>query len=404
MNAVQGCVLIVSNGYGEDAIACGIVASLQRTAPTLRLLAMPLVGEGRAYQKLGVEVVGPRELLPSGGLILAGWSNILSDMRAGLWRVTRGQIKTLRQLGPQLGALVACGDTYPVLLGGFFTPQRVIMVGTAKSNYFVKYSAAERAIFRRCCEIVFARDEPTAATLRAYGIAARWVGNGMMDLLGQSGQPLPVADDTTCVAILPGSRKSAYRDLPVILDAVRRLGQARPASWLMALADSVDVSGLAQAAEPDGWQLEAADGPGLAGRLVGHGQDVWLVSGRFGDVLHRCDLVIGQAGTGNEQAAGLGKPVISFDSDGRARPGWYRARQMGLLGNSLAVVPRNGDAIAREALAILDDPARYERMRQAGFERMGPPGASDEIAAYIAERVQKKVPGTFFEREPVPTA
>src|SRR5687768_7654065 len=115
VNPGPGSVLIMSNGYGEDAIACGIVESLQRTAPALRVLAMPLVGEGRAYQHLGVEVVGPRVLLPSGGLILAGWTNILTDMRAGLWRVTRGHIKTLRQLGPHLGALVACGDTYPVL-------------------------------------------------------------------------------------------------------------------------------------------------------------------------------------------------------------------------------------------------------------------------------------------------
>jgi uncharacterized protein (TIGR03492 family) len=85
----------------------------------------------------------------------------------------------------------------------------------------------------------------------------------------------------------------------------------------------------------------------------------------------------------------MGKPVISFDSDGRRVPGWYRARQKGLLGDSLSVVERSGEAIAAEALAILANERRYREMQQAGYERMGPPGASAKIASYIVEHVQK---------------
>lgn len=381
-----GPVLFVSNGYGEDAIAGGIVERLLATPGAPRVLAMPLVGEGRAYNRLGVEVVGPRELLPSGGLILARWANIFRDLHAGLYRVTVEQIRTIRALAPTMSAFVAVGDTYPTVLGALFSGRKVIMVGTAKSNYFVPYSWPERLIFKLFCERVFARDEPTAATLRARGVNAEWVGNSMMDLLTPTGPPLPLPEGVHCIALLPGSRAFAYHDLPVILDGVRRLGERRRLSWTLALADGIDVNALAASVSGDGWRLKPVPdqkADGLEGSLVGHGQSVLLVRGRFGDVLDAATMVVGQAGTGNEQAVGVQRPVVSFDSEGRSKPGWYRARQIGLLGEAMAVVPRSGEAISEEVLRILDDPRRFEAMQRAGVERMGPPGASERIAQFI---------------------
>ena len=394
-DATVRTVLFVSNGYGEDTIAASIVEQLLDMLNPPRVLAMPLVGEGRAYARLGVEVVGPRRLMPSGGLVLAGWSNILTDLRAGFWKMTSDQMATLKSLRKHLGALVAVGDSYPVLMGALCARQPVIMGGTAKSNYFYPYSAFERAVFRRYCEIVFARDEPTALTLGEHGIRARWVGNAMMDSLGMTAHPLPLTSNAICVGLLPGSRKVAYRDLPVILDAARRLGAERPAEFVMALPDSLSARDFAGAARAYGWEWLPFEGraatemsEGVDGVLVGYDQRILLVRGRFGDVIKHCALIIGQAGTGNEQAAGMGKPVVAFDSDGRRKPGWYRARQKGLLGDSLSVVERAGEAIAREALEILGNPDRYRSMQQAGFDRMGPAGASQKIASYITEQIQ----------------
>ncbi len=384
-------ILFVSNGYGEDTIASSIVSQLLPRAAGYRVMAMPLVGEGRAYNQPGVELVGPRELLPSGGLILARWANILHDLRAGLWRVTSHQMSVLRRLSGRLGALVAVGDTYPVLMGGLFGRQRVIFVGTAKSNYFCPYSLMERFIFRRYCDVVFARDEPTAETLRRHHIPARWVGNAMMDSIGVSGQALPLPAGVPRLGLLPGSRQTAYRDLPVMLDAVRYLSQAQSLGYMMALSDSLSLTELAESARASGWTFRAAAGEqsGVEGWLSRDGAEILLLRGRFGDVLAECTLIIGQAGTGNEQAAGAGKPIISFDSDGRRVPGWYRARQKGLLGDSLSIVERSGEAIAREAQAVMQDSQRYAAMQQAGYARMGPPGASDKIASYIVEHVQR---------------
>ncbi|MHB2016552.1 MAG: hypothetical protein ACYCW6_06340 [Candidatus Xenobia bacterium] len=79
---------------------------------------------------------------------------------------------------------------------------------------------------------------------------------------------------------------------------------------------------------------------------------------------------------------------------GRRKPGWYRARQKGLLGEALRVVPRDGQQIAAAAREILSNPALYEEMAAAGRARMGPPGASARMADAIIEQAPAAV-GAF---------
>jgi len=51
-----------------------------------------------------------------------------------------------------------------------------------------------------------------------------------------------------------------------------------------------------------------------------------IVQGKFGDVLSSSKVIIGLSGMGNEQAVGLGKPVVSFPTPG---PPGSRFRQAG---------------------------------------------------------------------------
>ena len=56
----------------------------------------------------------------------------------------------------------------------------------------------------------------------------------------------------------------------------------------------------------------------------------------------------------------------------------------GLLGDALAVFPRErGEAVAAVS-ALLDDPARRRRMGEIGRARMGEPGAARRIAERVA--------------------
>ncbi|MCD4784245.1 MAG: lipid-A-disaccharide synthase-related protein [Candidatus Eremiobacteraeota bacterium] len=380
--------LFISNGYGEDTIATSIINELVNLTDRDRIVGFPLVGEGQAYSNIGIPVVAPVRNMPSGGLIPGGWvKNLWMDFSSGLARLTLMQVSRLGELKKDLRAVVAVGDTYPVILGGLFTGKPILFVGTAKSDYFYPYSPIEREIFKRYCKIVFPRDEITAKSLKNNKINAKWVGNAMMDSLNFTGERFGIPQDKTVITLLPGSRSFAYDDLPVILKAAERIKQELddPPAFLAPLANSIEVPTLGKSAQKAGFSLiDNHNDEGVVGKLTRHNMEVLLLRKRFGDSINMADLVIGQAGTGNEQAVGLGKPVVAFDSSGNEKLGWYRLRQKGLLGGSLSITPRDPENIATETLDILRNREKYEEMAGIGRERMGPPGGAKKMAEHIA--------------------
>jgi tetraacyldisaccharide 4'-kinase len=377
-------LLFISNGYGEDTISSRIIKSMRESGCPHAIKALPLVGEGKAYVNDGVELLGPCRLMPSGGMIPGNIKNLLGDLGSGLFRLTLDQIAAIKKARSSAIMTVAVGDIYPVIMASLFSNRPLVMVGTAKSNYFYHYNGFERHMMKSSCSIVFTRDDITARVLCEKGITALWVGNAMMDSLEITGEDFGLAGDYPCVGILPGSRTDTYRDISVILGSVERLSAALSGkvTFIMALADSIEVKKLAE--NVPGWNFnEGAEV--RSGSVIHHFTRESLlvkgVCGKFGDVLKISKIIIGQAGTGNEQAVGFGKPVVTFESSGREKMGWYRARQKGLLGDSISVVPRDSEIIAREVIAILNDEGRYSRMQAIGYERMGPPGAAGKMAA-----------------------
>jgi len=376
-------LFFISNGYGEDTISSRIIKSLRESRCPYQIKALPLVGEGKAYENEGVELLGPCRLMPSGGMIPGNIRNLLGDLGSGLFRLTMDQIAAIKKARSSAIMTVAVGDIYPVIMGSLFSSRPLVMVGTAKSNYFYHYNGFERHMMKSSCSIVFTRDEITARVLCDRGIRALWVGNAMMDSLEITGEDFGFAGDCPCVGILPGSRTDTYRDISIILESIERLYAALSGrvTFIMALADSIEVRKLAHHAP--GWIFnEGAEERG--GSVIHHftrgSVMVKGLCGKFGDVLQVSKIIIGQAGTGNEQAVGFGKPVVTFESSGREKMGWYRARQKGLLGDSISVVKRDSETIAGEVITILNDRERYSRMQAIGYERMGPPGAAGKMA------------------------
>ena len=379
-------ILFVSNGHGESAIADRIACEVQALAQVpVGLDHLALVGEPPPSRALTTG--GPRRALPSGGLVAMG--NVAAfarDLRAGFTTLLREQTSFLRREGVRYDCVLAVGDAYALGLS-LLARRRTLFVGTAKSVYVARYGPFERTLLRRAARS-FVRDEATAFDLRVDGVRAEAPGNVIVDLIDGAPPPAGEFAQGTWLGLLPGSREAAYADavrLARMLSALAlRRGEAR---GLLSLAPGLAAARFAAALAAEGWTLAGGDGENVAFRATSGGASICGWSGPLGTLLAASSLVAGQAGTANEQAAALGKPVVALDAEGaglrRVGPGegWYRMRQRRLLGEALTLVPPSPPEAAERIAALLDDPAALARMRSAGPERMGRPGGARAIAA-----------------------
>jgi len=379
-------VLFVSNGNGESAIAERIAREVRAVAPAaFGLDHFPLVGEP---PNGALATVGPRRSLPSGGLVAMGNLRALAhDLRAGFAQLLWAQMRFLRQHGARYDCVVAVGDVYALGLARL-TRRPVVFVGTAKSVFVAPYGALERRVLRAAARI-FVRDVATAQRLRAEGVAADAPGNTIVELADDA-PPTDAFAPHSLVGVLPGSRASAYFEAVRLCSVVRALGERRtPTEALLSIAPSLEAEGFASALSGDGWVVEpviAREPVAFRARAGNATLTGWR--GPLGTLIGAAKLVLGQAGTANEQAAAAGVPVVALDADRPARsPGdaWYRMRQRRLLGDALAIVPGAPGPAADAIAALLADDSRLERMRAAGRARMGPRGGSRAIARSIVE-------------------
>lgn len=371
-------VLFVSNGHGEDAIAATIARQLRalRFAHTDHF---PLVGEPVGLPDFAA--VGPQRRLPSGGLIaMFNVRNILADVRGGLVALTLAQLRFLRAARRTYQYAVAVGDVYCLalaLLAGLPT----IFVGTAKSISVAGYGALERAVLRRARH-VFVRDEATAQWLRGRGVAAHAPGNVIVDLL--DGDETPPDLGSHAIVLLPGSRSAAYDDAVALAAIVRAIAGGIPETRaIIAIAPTLHPGVFVQRLRAAGWRVEERGGPLAFEAFDGDRALISGWTGSLGPALRAATLAIGQAGTANEAAAALGLPVIALDTPVLAGSGWYRRRQMGLLGDALLVVREAGKRAADAIIELLGDETRLAHMRSAGPKRLGGAGGARAIARTI---------------------
>lgn len=373
-------ILFVSNGHGEAAIADRIAQDVHRLDPAIEIDHFPLVGESRATY---MREVGPRELMPSGGLIAMGnLRNIARDVGSGLIGLTLRQRRFLRRSRGTYDRVVAIGDVFALLMA-LAAGAPVTYVGTAKSVRVAPYGRGERIVLRRARRI-FVRDEPTAERLRAQRVAAEAPGNVIVDLFGDEDVR---ADEAArgfdpAIAVFPGSRASAYADAGFLMQVLRAVAQSRPAlGGVLSIAPLLDVDAFAATLRAAGMSVERREDERIP-FVVRDGERVLARAwrGTIGPLLSRVQMVIGQAGTANEAAAAAGVPVVAFERERDRKGAWYRMRQHGLLGEALAVLPGDLPSAAQGLAALLDDPQRRTAMGAHGRERMGAPGGARAIA------------------------
>jgi uncharacterized protein (TIGR03492 family) len=397
-------VLFLSNGHGEDLNAIQIVKALRQQQPQLEIGAMPIVGYGNAYRNLNINIIGPTEALPSGGFVYTDRFKLLEDIRSGLFTLLWRQIQAIRNYGKDCEAIFAIGDVV-VLLGAYLTGKPYISFMVSSSAYYehrMQYPLLTDWLLKSDrCQQIFTRDRYTAQMLNQQGYPkAMFVGFPAMDALAVTGKDLQLLPNLPLVALLPGSRlPEAGTNLQLLLDLAIATTPLFPngiqfcaaVTPNLCLPDATGTIPIQQLAAERGWEYHPT------GYLTHpeHQIELRCIYDAFADILERCDLVAGMAGTAIEQAVGLGKPIIQIPSAGPQFTYPFAEAQMRLLGASVQTIgtkPATAETITQAAQAIhrtLEDREYLERCRENGLERIGGAGGGDAMARIFVARFLK---------------
>jgi uncharacterized protein (TIGR03492 family) len=371
---------LLSNGRGEDRAAALIASELWERRPGLELSSAPLVTSGEEFSARGVPTPITGSTPPSGGFPIADLRTLLRDLPA--IRDHFSYARQLRRLVRPGDEFLAVGDVFLTGLARLAFRGNGIHVALAKSLHGRRHSRVEHHLLRRWTWLVFTRDEATAADLRRHGVRAVFVGNPLVDSLAVRASSAvrppktsgPTADDACTVLLLPGSRVEAPANLVKLLDVALRVGE--PSAWTCAWPAGIPIESGVQAAVAAGWTA-------AGGHLSRGNRTVALVAGEFESMVASADLVVGLAGSANEQAAALGKPVVTFVGCGPQTTAGRMQEQERLLGGAARFVRGGSEESAAVVSELLRSPGERHRLGCLGIARLGPPGG----AARIADRV-----------------
>lgn len=391
-------VLFVSNGYGEDMVAAYTAVAMQRHAPHITVKGFPTVGSGAFYNKLGVDLAGTGPDLPSEGFVRSV-GDVIKDIRHGFFGETLRLGKRLRVASGNFDYIVAVGDDYILLFTSLSTshkPEHKIFINIQQSEWFgghkpfkQHHSLIERLWVKRLSRLVFVRDSKTKDFLIEKGLhQVRSCGNPMMDCFNIHEKPVLPGDKKT-IGILPGSKQEAYDNLALAFDVVRILcKKGLDCNYAIALSSHLSMERISE--EYDLVPSKTGDKQ-VRGfhtfSMSDTGATVFVSQSMFGDIINESVALIGTSGTGNEQAAGLGKPVFGYWGRGPQITKKFMEAQKKLLGPSLILSPPEPELIARRMMDLLEDGARLEELAKNGKKRMEGRGSINcivkEILSYI---------------------
>ena len=367
-------IVVASNGYGEDSIGALLARKVRARFPGAAVSAFPIVGKGEHYAREGIPVDSAPSDSPSGGVIKYRISDLWKDLRSGLLRSIVLQMRSWRRLRGRIRTPLCVGDVYLLLHALWGQGQLPLLVATAKTVYLSGHWRLERFLIKHRSRITWTRDRDTAEELRLSGAVARFDGNPIMDLTcdntieavswGKAG--------LSHVLLLPGSRRRAYGDMRLLLEAVEVLQERIQCSYLMVVAPTLDIPELLASCE--GWS--SFGGGEVLGIRKGK-CEIPFFFGALSAVAGSADLLIGLGGTANQVCAGMGVPVVSIEEKGKFV-------QKKLLGESELLVPPVAEDLAEGAFRILNDRDLHKRMAMEGKERLGGPGALDRVVEYAA--------------------
>ncbi|MFA5878728.1 MAG: lipid-A-disaccharide synthase-related protein [Candidatus Margulisiibacteriota bacterium] len=356
-------ILVISNGYGEDLIAKYLIKAIKKELPICKIKVLPLVGQGLTYIDDKIKPLARQDVLPSGGFIRS-LSALMHDLLNGLLKQTLKNILILKRISNKFDVIIAVGDVYCLLLSSLFNHKVRFFLPTAKSDYFMPHSRLECFIIKRLTKKVFPRDELTAASLRKADINAQFLGNIMFEAIDFSDTNYKFTEKDYVFGLLPGSRKEAFLNINKLCELACELStNQKNAKFILAKANSLNLKEIEDQLSLD-WELISDDN---FARLHHIKNDVSIIiASKFGDVLRESDIILGLAGTANEQAVYFGHTVITFQGAGVQSTKKRFLEQKKLLGDkAIFIDKKNIPELAQEIISCSSYVARPQKLNIA---------------------------------------
>lgn len=385
-------VLFISNGGAEDAIALSLIRYWLYMREEDRVAALAVAGTGKHYIANDIPLICPPMEMPSNGFAYQSWKLLFSDFEAGLFSHLKKQYKSLKKLSSQIDYVVGVGDIVPVLAASIIKKPNSF-IGCAMSDYYLErggvssYSGLKRNLLKKMNTLVFPRDQITTRNLQRLGIRAEYHGNPMLDCIEYSKNlDLKLSPEAQIIAILPGSHDDHRLNFRAIMSIVEKMKTNKPFVYLVAVANKDDIPKYGKDLSKSNWFIQKTEPRHNTWK---NGKDeLHLLSGYFGNILMTSHVVIGVSGTGNEQAAGIGVPIISFPCGTIQYTEKFAQSQKKLLGKTLSYIPNANPApelILKYVNRALTDMKYREDVKNNAIERFGDFGASERIVSRIVQ-------------------
>jgi UDP-N-acetylglucosamine 2-epimerase (non-hydrolysing) len=353
-----------------------------KMAPVIRLL----VGQGKIFQSRVCATAQHREMLdqvlrlfeirPDYDLNLMRENQTLAQITAAAFT---GLDEVVRREAPDW--LLVQGDTTTVLaasLVAFYHRVRVAHVEAGLRSHD-KYQPYPEEINRRVAGVVadlhFAPTETARENLLKEGVAAETIhvtGNTVIDAL-QYAAGLPFDFLTSALANLPTDKRW------ILVTAHRRENFGAPLERICAALEII----ARRYADRIHLVYPVHMNPNVerpVRNLLGRVENISLLPPLdylpMVHLMKRCDLVLTDSGGLQEEAPGLGKPVLVLRE--------VTERPEGVQAGTVKLVGSDTDRIVTETARLLDDRSEYERMAKA-VNPYGDGHAAERIAKILEE-------------------
>jgi uncharacterized protein (TIGR03492 family) len=364
--------IILSNGVGEDELACTVALALlkQKPAPIeLKFSAIPLLGPGKVYQKKNIPVIYQSKNMPSGGFLNGRPWALLLDILSGLiWQVIK-QILFLRKQLNELDFVITVGDFTGVLYfrlarWGLSQQPSHFHVDTALSAHLRPFYELEKKFFEKYCDWVFVRDELSKEQLKTYFQHVSFEGNVMLDdpNLNSTGQnALPLVPEKKYILLVPSLRRDAYRNIELLNEFAQELPNEK---FILALHPRLEKNNSGN-------------------KIKNLSKNITVSTAALGDLIPYARIALGMTGTGCEQLSALGVPLFLVETFNPASSKSRLQHYQLLLGKSCEGLFLPFENQVTQLKDSLRNEIKLNEMRLKGPIRFGKKGASDRIAFKI---------------------